>query len=206
MAVNKTSAKQSFGKYDIIASVSVLVIILSLFYIGFDFTGKVITTDTAVVNVTIVANTAINFTTEYLFLGAGSVDTGKPNATFDSDGTHTDSSDWSGTPANLTLENIGNTNVSLTLSVGKTAAEYIGGTSPAYQFKFGDSEAGSCATNSSPTGTWLATTKTSNTSLCSLFLSDNSADTINIGVRVVIPQDAVAGTRTDTFTATATTA
>ena len=105
-------------------------------------------------------------------------------------------------PIHFTLENIGNTNVSLTLSMGKTAAQLIGGTSPAYQFKFGNKEASSCV-NATPTGVWTATS-TSNINLCSNFLMSDASDTINIGVKLTIPSDSLTGTQTDTFTATAT--
>lgn len=187
--------------YDYIAYASIIVILLSLVYLGFKFTGNAISTDTAVVNVTISSTTAINFTTDFLNLGTGAVNTGTPSATVDSDGGSVGGT-WAPTPSNFTLENIGNTNVSLTLSMGKTAAQYIGGTNPAYQFKFANNEAGSCV-NATATGVWTATS-TSNISLCSNFLVTDASDTINIGVKVTIPSDSLTGTQTDTFTATAT--
>lgn len=199
MVVSKK--RQDSSIYDYIFYFSIIVIILSALYMGFKFTGNAVSTSTAVVNVTISTTTAINFTTNFLNLGTGVVNLGSTSASVDSDGICTGGT-WAPTPSNFTLQNIGNTNASLTLSMGKTAAQFIGGTSPVYQFKFGNNEAGSCV-NSTAMGVWTATS-TSNISLCSIFLMNDASDTINIGVKVTIPSDSLTGTQTDTFTATAT--
>ena len=200
MAAKNDSSDVS-NSYNILMYVSILVIAVSIFYLGFKVTGHA--TDTAVVNITITSTTAINFTTDFLDFGSGSVNTGATNATVDTDGTVSGGS-WSPLSNNFTLENIGNTNVNLSLKVGKTAAAFIGGTSPAYMFKYANKEANSC-TNTTSMGTWLSTS-TSDTFICSNFSSADTKDTINIGVRLVIPSDSISGTtaQTDTFTATAT--
>jgi len=188
--------------YNVIGYISIFAIILCFFYLGFKITGHATSEDTAIVNVTITSTTAINFTTDFINFGSGAVNTGASSATLDTEGTVTGGT-WTPINTNFTLENIGNTPVSLTLKVGKTAAEYLGGTSPSYQFKFSNSEATSC-TNASATGVWTATA-TTDINLCSLFNSADNNDTINIGVRLVIPSDSLTGTQTDTFTATGTT-
>lgn len=200
MVVDKKN--KSKDVYDYISYVSIIVIVLCVLYSGFRLTGFVVVTDTAVVNVTITETTAINFTTDFLNLGTGAVNTGTSSATVDSDGGSVGGS-WAPTPGNLTLQNIGNKNVSLQISMGKTAAQYIGGTNPLYQFKFANNEAGSCV-NATAMGVW-ANASTSNISLCTNFLAGDENDTINIGVKLTIPSSSLTGTQTDTFTATATT-
>lgn len=199
MTIKKNSNLEK--DYSLLAYFSIFVIVLSVFYLGFKLTGNATVTDTAVVNVTIATNAAINFTTDFIDFGSGSVNTGQASATLNTDGTVTGGS-WTPVSTNFTLENIGNTDVSLTLKMGKTAAQYLGGTSPEYQFKFSNNEATSCV-NSTPTGVWTATS-TSDINLCSFFENGDANDTINIGVQLVIPSDSLVGTQTDTWTATGT--
>lgn len=201
--VVKKSSQQAKG-YDYLAYVSLIVIVLALLYFSFGakITGHATATDTAQVNVTITSTTAINFTVDSLNFGSGAVTTGAPSATINTDGSVTGGS-WTPISSNLTLENIGNTNVSLSLSSGMTAAQYIGGTSPAYKFKFSSAETGSCV-NASPTGVWIDTATGAGVNLCTNFQNDAAKDTINIGVQLTIPSDSLSGVRSDTFTATAT--
>jgi hypothetical protein len=199
--VVKKSSQQAKG-HDYLAYASLVVIVLALLYFSFGakITGHV--TDTATVNVTIDSTAAINFTVDSLNFGSGGVTTGKPYATINSEGTVTDGS-WSPTNQNLTLENIGNRNVTLYLSAGMTAAAYLGGKDPLYQFKFNNAEAGSCV-NASATNVWINTSTGEGVYLCSNFLAEESKDSINIGVQLVIPSDSMTGLRSDTWTATAT--
>lgn len=189
--------------YDLIAYVSVITIVLSLIYIGLNLTGNAVETDTAVVNVTISSTTAINFTTDFLNLGSGIVNVGSTHATIDSDGNVVGGTGW-GQTGNLILENIGNENAEIKIAFGKSAQDYLGGSSPGYQFKFLDNEAGSC-TNITQMDSWIDTS-TEGTIICSSLSYGDSSDTIKLGIRLVIPSDAIPGIRTDTVTATATSA
>jgi len=192
--------KKSFDGYALIGYLSIVAIIISVFYLGFRVTGFATANDTAVVNVTISTVTAINFTTDFINFGTGSVNTGSPSATLDTDGTSTDGT-WAPIRTNFTLENIGNTNVNITLKTGKNASDFIGGDTPVYQFKYANKEATSCV-NSTAMSVWMNVSKT-DIDLCSYFNAGDINDTINIGVRIVIPS-AATGAKTDTFTATAT--
>jgi hypothetical protein len=195
MAQNK-----SIKDYSILAYFSIAVIVASLFFLGLELTGHDVSTDEAIVNVTIATTTAINFTTDFIDFGSGVVNTGADNATLDTDGTVV-SGTWTPTSTNFTLENIGNTNVNLTLRVGKSAQDFLGGNNPSYEFKFADDKPTSCV-NSTTTRVWIPT-NISDTYLCSFFNAADTNDTIHIGVRIVIPSTA-SGAKTDTFTATAT--
>jgi hypothetical protein len=192
MAQNK-----SIKDYSILAYFSIAVIVASLFFLGLQFTGYATSTDEAIVNVTISSTTAINFTTDFIDFGSGAVTTGSDNATLDTDGTIIGGS-WGAVSSNFTLENIGNTNVNLSLRVGKSAQDFIGGNNPSYEYKYANNEVTSCV-NSTTMAVWTSTS-TSDTYLCSFFNALDGNDTINIGVRIVIPSTAT-GAKTDTFTA-----
>lgn len=187
--------------YDLIFYISLVLIVFSLIYLGARLTGNAVATDTAIVNVTISSSTAINFTTDFLNLGSGTVNIGSTHATIDSEGNVVGGTGW-GQTGNLVLENIGNEDAEIKISFGKSAQDYLGGTSPQYQFKFLDNEAGSC-TNSTKMDTWI-NTSTTGTVICSNLAYEDSSDTIKVGIKLSIPSDATPGTRTDTVTATAT--
>ncbi len=199
MVVKKTPSESNSS--DTLAYISIILIALCGLYFFFNLTGHAVDTDTAVVNVTVTSQTAINFTSDFVNFGSGAVTAGTASATLDTDGTSTGGS-WVPVTDNFTLENIGNTNVQLNLSVGKTPAQFIGGTTPSYQFKFDNNEADSC-TNVADTSTWIDTS-TAGSNLCSLFSFNDANDTVTIGVKLVIPSDSLAGGLTDTWTATAT--
>ena len=194
------AVSSSTNGYTFLAYFSSLVIVVSFFCLGLELTGYATSTDTAVVNVTISSTTAINFTTDFINFGSGAVSPGSPNATLDTDGNVAGGS-WTPISTNFTLENIGNTNVNLTLRVGKSAQDFLGGDNPLYQFKFDNNEATSCV-NVTETNVWTLTS-ISDLYLCSFLNAADANDTINIGVRITIPSTAT-GAKTDTFTATAT--
>jgi len=192
--------KKALDGYTILAYASILIIVISLFLLGFKMTGFATANDTAVVNVTISSVTAINFTTDFIDFGSGSVNTGSPSASLDTDGNVVDGT-WIPIRTNFTLENIGNTDVNITIRTGKNESDFIGGDNPVYQFKYSNREPTSCV-NSSAMSVWINVSKTDR-DLCSYFNAGDVNDTINIGVRIVIPS-AATGAKTDTFTATAT--
>lgn len=159
-------------------------------------------TDTASVNITIVEVTEINFTTDSINWTAGSLTSGAAQALLNSEGTVTNGT-WSSVSQGLVLENIGTENVSLRLASDKTAATFIGGTNPAFQYKI---------TNSTPSclGAWSPTSYTDvnatspGTLVCDNFKAANGEDTVTIHFQLVIPSDAPGGAQTATITATYT--
>ena len=185
-----------------IAYFAVAVIAISLFVIGARLTGFDVLTDTAEVNVTISPLAAINFTTDFIDFGTGTVLLGAANAMLESNGTAAVNGTWSWTAQYFELENIGNINVSLKLKSGKTAAQFLGGSSPSYEYVVRDTESGSCI--DIPAG-WQTATG-SDATICSSFKIKDSNDRIRIDVKLVIPSDSNSGTGgfTDTFTATGT--
>lgn len=183
-------------------AVALLVVSLVVFGINVtkvtQVTGRA--TDTAIVNVTIQSTAEINFTTDFLDFGAGSVSAGKLIATINSTG-GVAGGNWSAVSTGFTLENIGNVNVTLDLTAAKTAATFIGGTSPTYGWSIDDSAESAC-TASVTEGTYSEVG--TDVEVCSVFGFLDAADKIDIDIQLGIPYDSNKGTLTDTITATAT--
>jgi hypothetical protein len=181
---------------------AVLVIVISLASFGVQLTGRA--TDTAVVNVTVSSAATINFTDDFINFGVGQVTAGD-NATLDSNDTSATNGNWSWSADYFTLENIGNSNVSVELKTSSNATTFLGGTDPAFRYSFVSGETGSCV-NQSATGIWLDVNVTDpGTPLCNPLYMMSNNDTINISVQLIIPTDSYTGTLTSTFTATGTT-
>ena len=70
------------GLDNLIGTVAVIVIFISLFSIGIQTTGMV-TDSSSVVNITIIPTVILNFSINHISFGEGSVDTGSDNATLD---------------------------------------------------------------------------------------------------------------------------
>jgi hypothetical protein len=157
--------------------------------------------DTGDVNVTIVNQAVINFNTSTINWGSGAVDVGQASATLDTDAGTVSNGNWTAIGYSLSLQNDGNTNVSFTLQSDKNAASFIGGTGPSYQVKVSNNETNACGSISH----WstYADINTTETEACSNMGYSDSADLVNIDVKLVIPRDAV-GVKGSVITATAT--
>ena len=191
----------TLDKIQLIGYAAIIVIIVSLATIGVKFTGFATANSTAVVNVTIVSSAAINFTTNFMDFGGGSVTAGFANATVNTEGL-TQGGNWSAPLNNLTLENIGSTNVSLALLSNKNASAFIGGTAPLFQFKLiNDTKPLSCVGNNVST-TWTNLT-TSQLNVCTVFPYDDSKDQLTIEIQLSIPYDSPTSSTAKTATITA---
>lgn len=146
------------------------------------------------------STTAINFTDDSINFGSVAVPEGWTSCQIDSEDVTNCTAD---APDNgFTVENIGNEDVSLQLYTGKNAADLLGGTSPAYKWKVSDKDAGACT---GAANAYVNVNKTSpGTEICSVFQKGPTVDELYIDVLLVIPSDATAGAKSDTFTATAT--
>jgi len=193
-------------KNSLIGYLAIIVIVVSILsFLIPNLTGRV--TDTGQVNVTITAVTSINFTTELVEFGSGQVSAGQSSATVDTRGTSTGGT-WASPNDNLTIENIGNTNVTLQLATGKNNQTFLGGTNPTYQYLIYTLEYGGCTnTTININTTWYEVNDTApGTTICNPLQFNDSKDAVEVAIKLVIPSDAANGTKTDTFTATATAA
>ena len=166
-------------------------------------------TSTGVANLTIDTQAIINFTTNSINWGSGRVDNGQTVAQLTTlETSNVTNGNWTlTTPGGFRIVNIGNVNVTLDLLAGKTAATFIGGTTPGYQWNVSNVESGSCANNQTFLGFWVNINTTSpGTRFCGNFTFYDTLDSIRIDINLSIPYDASTGIRTDTLTATATAA
>ena len=179
---------------------AILIIIVSIFSIGVKLTGKV--SSSGDLNISIEESAEINFTTDYIDFGSGNVDLGVSNAIIDTTGT-VENANWTAITEGFVLENTGNINVSLYLKSDKTAEEFLGGTSPSYQYNISNLDSGSCSSSVITFGQWYEVNVTDDgTKICDFFSFDDTHDSIRIDLRLVIPSDAVLGSKSSTFTAT----
>ncbi len=103
------------------------------------------------------------------------------------------------------IENDGGTDLNVTLNSTKTAATFIGGNASIVSFQYAVSN-NETASGNSCAGTlglvgWTEV-NTSDRNICTNLTYLDGADTLRLGVRVVIPYDAISGAKTSTFTAT----
>jgi len=185
-------------------------------------------TSTGTVNFTIKSLVQINFTTNIINWGSGTVNVGESYATLCTaynNASNVSNGNWTSNVAGLVVENIGNQNVTLDLKTGEDANSFIGGTSPSYKFNVSNVEATSC-TNASggivgekqvvlvggsfnlSTQFWDVNTTDPGTRICDDFTFNDSRDSIRIDIFLEIPSDAWSN-RTgsaigDIITATAT--
>ncbi|MGB9708311.1 MAG: hypothetical protein ACPLXC_03255 [Candidatus Pacearchaeota archaeon] len=110
-------------------------------------------------------------------------------------------------PNCMEVRNDGNRNLRVSVSSGKDASEFIGGTSPEYKVWSENKEASSCSSvGSVPLINFSAKVdqNKSNITICSCVLPDNDDDEIYVGCYLKVPDNAY-GYKSDTWTFTATT-
>lgn len=166
----------------------------------------------AEVNLTVERNIEVNFTTRAISWGNGRVSPGSTAASLTTFGTNNvTGGNWTLTTAGgLRLRNEGNVNLTLNLSVGKSAASFIGGTNPVYQWNVSQQETGSCVnstggTHMPETGFNLSrfyATSTTTIRVCGNFTYVSSADEIRMDFNLTVPEDATDGAKGDVITAT----
>jgi hypothetical protein len=200
----------------VVGVIAVIVIIVSLAFTIIslkDLSSKISGfVSNAEANLTIEQNIEVNFTTRAISWGAGKVNSGNAAALTTYGTNNVTSGNWTLTTAGgLRLRNEGNTNVTLNLSVGKSAANFIGGTSPIYQWNVSDVEVGSCVNSTGGTYTPESgfnlsrhiPTSTTTIRICGNFTYVSGADDIRIDFNLTVPEDATAGAKGDVITATA---
>ena len=186
---------------------SVVIIFLALVNLGitlykiggFDkITGHA--TDLGTANLTITSQASINFTTESINWGIGSVNENAILAHLVTNGTVTNGN-WTPVSQGLTIRNDGNCFVKLNLTTSNNATDFIGGTSPEYNLAVSDNESSSCI--SGLASSFTAATAEMQPGCWNLSFADAS-DSLDIDVQLMIPPDALPGSKGSFITATAT--
>ncbi|MDP3881263.1 MAG: hypothetical protein Q8Q31_00080 [Nanoarchaeota archaeon] len=206
----------------ILALLSIIFFILTVFFPGnlskIGFTGYATAgnTTSGIINLSVEQGLVINFTTDIIDWGSGSVNTGALNATLDSSRNSTQkvlNGNWSGSTNNRTngliLQNIGNVNATIYLKTALNASSFLGGTSPLYQYNVTNNETGSCGQSNATDGNatlglyYDVNTTGDGTKVCDWFNFDDLRDTLTIHVLLRVPSDSKTGNLQDTITATA---
>ncbi|MBI2632331.1 hypothetical protein HYW75_04980 [Candidatus Pacearchaeota archaeon] len=205
-----------------VAIIAVVVSGLSVLFTSIsiqDFKTNWITgfpTATGTANLSVESAATINFTVYEINWSSGRVNTGDPNATLDTSAGTVVRGNWTANSRGLILINQGNTNVSLQINTGKTAATFIGGTNPVYQWnvsaQFGNQSACLNATNGTTIDSGAHTfnlsvftgVSTSAFLVCDKFQYHPQNNTIRIDIRIQVPSNSFTGSLNDLITATAT--
>jgi hypothetical protein len=157
-------------------------------------------------NITIGTALSITLTDALVDFGTGYVNSGSTFAIVDSNvsaagdnwtSTAGGAGGWPASTDYLTLENNGNVDAKVNVSASKSAATFLGGTSPAQNYSAQDNQAGSC------TGTLQTTTtelKTTQTSLCTNLTYASANDALDIAFQLKVPSDATPAGKTNTIT------
>ena len=177
----------------------ILIVILTIFVLSnLNLNGRAV----GYVNITIIHISSLNFTLNSVDFGAGSVYLNSSNATIDTTGIVI-GGNWTQTNEGFIIENLGNTNLSVFLKSEKNATEFLGGTNPEYYYMFNNFEPNSCTENASAMNSWLPLNNTGyGDKICTNMQYIDSNDTIRLDLRLVIPSDAIRGSRFDVLTVT----
>lgn len=186
----------------LVLSILTFAVVLNSKY-DFIYTGRA-GTDTGYANLTVESSASINFTTDTINWGSGLVDVGETNATLDTAAGTVLRGNWTAVSQGLVIENIGNVNVSLDLAAAKTAAEFLGGSDPAYQWNFTEAEAGSCLSTVTDVVYGYYNDTNASTTVCNNFPFVTGNDSIRVDILIRVPYDSLTGALSDTLTATAT--
>lgn len=163
-------------------------------------TGEV----TGFANLTVESAAVINFSTQNISWGSGRVNSGQTKAFLDTLSGTVTNGNWTSVTIPLWLTNIGNTNVSLNLSVGKTPASFLGGTAPAYTWNVSNNESGSCLNGTTyGWGTYATPPTNGTTNYCLAFQFLIASNEIKIHFNLTVPNNGLTGSLGDIITATA---
>lgn len=155
------------------------------------------TNSNGTVSISITAVTEINFTVDALNFGNGMVDSGKAQAELTSLGTgQVTNGTWTPNGGNLTLQNIGQTNVNLDIVSNMSAIQLVGGTSPVFQWNVTDAASNSCTgvinLTSGVVGgySWGNVNTTGvGTRFCTSFNYVGGSDVLMMDFKIIVPND-----------------
>lgn len=195
-------------------TIALIAVVISAFGLGFTYTtlenfrenwltGFV--TSTGTVNVSVSTSAAINFTTNLINWGSGTVSNNSLVAVLDTSSGTVVNGTWTEVTNGFVIENTGNVNVSLNIKTSNSADSFIGGTSPTYKFNVSNVEESSCVAGSITLGAWNDVNTTDpGTLVCNPLEFMDNKDSVRVDIQLAIPYDSIKDTLTSTMTATAT--
>jgi len=172
-------------------------------------TGFDIATDDATVDLQITSLVEVTWRVNSINWDTGGVNSSTPGCTLQSFAPSV-GPNCTGNPGftpqedGLVLENSGTVDVSLKIKTAGSAAQFIGGSDPIYQWKAVNTETGACTNTSSfNLDEFYDATIGVDREVCSNFTLGNLVDEMRFDVKVWVPSDAI-DQRGDVITATAT--
>jgi hypothetical protein len=163
-----------------------------------DLTGNVI----GEANLTIESRASIDFISSVADWGSGTVDAGQTRATLETDKS-VQNGNWTDNVGPLVLENKGNTNVTLSLTISKNSTDFIGGTDPTFQLYINSSANNVSCTVFSNFSNFTDVVDTDSRIICSDFNYLVGFDCIDFDFNITIYEDALPEAKTVVLTATA---
>jgi hypothetical protein len=183
---------------------------------GEQLTGAA-TSPTAIARINITSRASINWTVATVDWGTGYVNDTKTYCQLNTEGLNNAANCTSFTTVTegLRLENDGNRVVQVNMSSNVSAAQFIGGTNPLFQWKMANNESDSCGDQQSGNTCSInasalqyqgaySDVSTASVEACPCFKFQNTNDTINVELQVRVPSDSLYGLREATLTAIAT--
>jgi hypothetical protein len=183
---------------------------------GDQITGAA-TSPTAIARINITSRASINWTVYTIDWGTGYVNETAQYCVLNSEGLNdaNNCSNFTTVYEGLRLENDGNRVVAVNFSSNASAAQFIGGTDPWFQWKLANNESDSCGNVQAGNTCSLNasalqyqgsynTVSTAPIEVCPCFKFQNPNDTINVELQVKVPSDSYTGVREATITAVAT--
>jgi len=170
-------------------------------------------------NLTVETRAEVNFSTRAISWGSGRVsqDTSAASLTTSNHSgiANVTGGNWSlGATGGMRVENIGNVNVSLNLTISYNSTTWINGTNPVTEWNLTNLEANSCQNNAgsgasghmnvfydantTPASAWIGGIG------CAIFNFASTKDTIRLDFNITIPENSVTGTLGNIVTATVT--
>lgn len=178
--------------------IMVIFLFLLLAFYSFNYTGNVISE----VNVTIITLASLNFTSNYINFGPGSVFLNSSYAVIDTKG-NVINGNWTPVNQGLVVENIGNTNLTVFLKSDSNVRDFIGGTSPQYKYSISNFELNSCQDSVLLFNEWISFNSSGyGDQICDNFGFSDPNDSMRIDLELTIPSDSLRGERSDIITVT----
>jgi hypothetical protein len=175
--------------------VALIIFISTLIHYGGKLTGNAVSLP-GYVNITISSQLLINISRNTVDWGIGNVNStgGFGNATLTTSGFGTanvSGGNWSTSAVALEVQNLGTVNVSLKVQSNKNAGNFIGGTSPLFQWNFSNYEAGACGawSETSAKNTFADVNFTAQAVICNQLDFHIGARSMFIDVKLRIPND-----------------
>ena len=197
-------------KEDIKKHVKVIVYIMAFLFLGFlwvnagfisNYVGEMTGRATGTVNLSVQPRTNYSLPAAYdtINWSYGRVTEGESYAILATTNGTVENGNWTAVSNGFIIENDGNVDLQLDISFGKTATNFLGGTSPEYKYNITTNESSSCtAAGGFTLGAWNEVAA-GTINVCTNFSFDDEVDEVRVDFLLRIPNDSYIDTRGDSL-------